>query len=75
MPAETSEGMAGAQCVRRRLAVPEVADPWQKLPDAAAERGAGGAADRWRGLTVPDDRDTHFFVRSMAELHGCYGNE
>jgi len=53
----------------RCLAVPAVADPWQKLPVGSASE------DCWRGLTVPEERDTHFFLHSMADLQGCYGNE
>ena len=52
----------------QRLAVPEVSTPWERLPSSSS-------ADAWRGLVVPEERDMHFFVRSMAELHGCYGNE
>ena len=51
----------------RIMEVPAVADPWQPIPAAQP--------DAWQGLRVPEERDTHFFVRSMAELHGCYGNE
>ena len=74
---------AGAgQAAVRRLAVPEVANPWQRLARAAGGGGSGGGGavplpDAWsgEGLEVPEERNMHFFVRSMAELHGCHGNE
>ena len=68
-----------------RVEVPEVAGPWQQLGSPAMMRArhgdaegvaeAAGPGDAWHGLVVPEERDTHFFVRSMAELQGCYGNE
>eukprot|EP00966_Prymnesium_polylepis_P195818 4538561-Prymnesium_polylepis.1 len=61
-----------AQACARRLAVPEVARPWQRLPKQTADAAkAAPATDAWNDLTVPEERDMHFFVRSMAELHGC----
>ena len=63
----------------RRLAVTEVVNPWQRLaPLSPACDDAAGRShehDPWHGLVVPAERDTHFFIRSMADLRGCFGNE
>ena len=57
---------------------------WRAQSERQVEGGAadgggvaegGGAAEAWSDLEIPEERDMHFFVRSMAELRGCYGNE
>ena len=61
------------QSVPTRHTVAEVRPAWQALPPArppARPPAGGGGHEPWAGrpLTVPEQRNNHFFVRGMGEF-------